>query len=160
MKEIKPNRAILLLGSNIDPEKNIFSAIDLLGKIRRKSQIWKTESYGSKGPDFLNMAVEIVTDLDKNALKESVIDCVEKTLLRVRTLDKNAPRTIDLDIIIFNGVVVDNDVWEKAFVAIPVSELVPDILNPTTGENLIEFAEKIKSSAEAELYCPDKPAQV
>ena len=152
MKDKNLNRAILLLGSNIDPEKNIFSAIDLLGKVRRKSKIWKTESFGSKGPDFLNLAVEIDTDLDKDRLKKSVIDCVEKTLLRVRTHDKNAPRTIDLDIITFNRVVIDDDVWSKAFVAIPVSELLPDLRNTKTGELLKDVAEKLKSSAYAELF--------
>ena len=155
LREKTRNQAILLLGSNIDPEKNIFSAIDLLGKIKRKSHIWKTEAFGSKGPDFLNMAVEIDTNLDKEGLKKSLIGCVEKTLRRERTADKNAPRTIDLDIITFNGVVFDEDVWNKAFVAIPVSELVPDLENPKTKEKLIDLVKKLKSSANAELYYPD-----
>jgi len=147
------NKAILILGSNIEPEKNIISAVDLLGRIMRKSRVWKTESYGSRGPDFLNMAVEIETTMDQDQLKDSMIGCIETTLKRVRTEDKNAPRTIDLDIIIFNGRVVDNDVWNKAFVAIPVSELSPNLVHKS-GKILHDIAENMKSSAKAELYTP------
>jgi len=149
------NSAILLLGSNIDPEKNIFSALDLLGRVNRKSRIWKTESFGANGPDFLNMAVEIETTLDMPELKESVITCIEKTLARIRTENKNAPRTIDIDIMLFNGKVMDYDIWEKAFAAIPVSELMPDLINPNTGDTLSHFAEKMKNSAKAELFQSD-----
>jgi 2-amino-4-hydroxy-6-hydroxymethyldihydropteridine diphosphokinase len=143
------------LGSNIDPEKNIFSALDLLGQANRKSRIWKTESFGANGPDFLNMAVEIETILDMPELKESVITCIEKTLARIRTENKNAPRTIDIDIMLFNGEVMDYDIWGKAFAAIPVSELMPDLINPNSGDTLSHFAEKMKSSARAELFQSD-----
>ena len=146
------NNAIILLGSNIDPEKNIFSALDLLGKVKNQSRIWKTESFGTKGPDFLNMAVEIETEMDCDQLKKTMIDCIEQTLDRVRTDDKNAPRTIDLDTIIFNGEVVDEDIWHKAFVAIPISDLTPSLIEPKTGKTLGEIAEKMKSSAKAELF--------
>jgi len=150
------NNAIILLGSNIDPEKNIFLALDLLGKVKNKSHIWRTESFGTKGPDFLNMAVEIDTDMDCDQLKQSMITCIERTRHWIRTDDKNAPRTIDLDTIIFNGEVVDEDVWNKAFVAIPVSELSPNLIKPDTGEALLDIAEKMKSSAKAELFLSDE----
>ena len=101
------------------------------------------------------MAVEIETEMNRDQLKQSMITCIEKTLLRIRTEDKNAPRTIDLDTIVFNGEVVDEDVWHKAFVGIPVSELSPELVNPDTGETLQVIAEKIKSSAKAELFMPD-----
>ena len=156
MTEKDLNNAIILLGSNIEPEKNIFAALDLLGKVKNKSRIWKTESFGAKGPDFLNMAVEIETIMDRDQLKNSMIGCVEKTLHRTRTDNKYAPRTIDLDTIIFNGEVVDEDVWHKAFVAIPVSDLSPDLSNSETGETLRDITDKMKSSAKAELFLPDK----
>jgi 2-amino-4-hydroxy-6-hydroxymethyldihydropteridine diphosphokinase len=143
------------LGSNIDPEKNIFSALDLLGQVNRKSRIWKTESFGTNGPDFLNMAVEIETVFEIQDLKESLITCIEKALVRIRTENKNAPRTIDIDIMLFNGEVMDYDIWEKAFAAIPVSELMPNLINPNTGDTLSHFAEKMKSSDRAELFQSD-----
>ena len=152
---INLNNAIILLGSNIDPEKNIFLALDLLGRVKTRSRIWKTESFGTKGPDFLNMAVEIETEMNRDQLKQSMITCIEKALHRIRTEDKNAPRTIDLDTIVFNGEIVDEDIWHKAFVGIPVSELSPGLVNPNTGETLQVIAAKMKSSAKAELFIPD-----
>ena len=152
MNDKKLNNAILLLGSNIDPEKNIIAALKLLGDLQKQSHIWKTKSYGADGPDFLNMAVEIQTDLNLPQLKESLIGCIEKMLHRTRTENKNAPRTIDIDIIVFNSEVTDDDVWQKPFVAIPVAEIIPDLINDKTGGKLIEVAKKIQSSTNAELY--------
>lgn len=148
------NSAILLLGSNINPEENIFHALDLLGTIREKSRVWKTAAYGTNGPDFLNMAVKIETSLNHEDLKNSVITCIEKSLHRIRTEDKYAPRTIDIDIIVFNGEVVDKDVWDKPFVAIPISEIAPSLKNEQLNQDLSQIVEKMKSSALAELYGP------
>ncbi len=152
MKEKTQNNAILLFGSNINPEENIIHALDLLGEVKRKSRVWKTEAYGTKGPDFLNMAVEMDTSLDHAQLKELVISCIEKSLHRIRTENKYAPRTIDIDIIVFNDNVVDQDVWTKPFVAIPVSELAPNLKKKDSAEHLASLAEKMKSSALAEPY--------
>lgn len=149
------NSVILLLGSNIDPAVNIRKALELLKvslKISRKSRLWKTEAIGSSGPDFLNMAVEVKTKLDAGQIKIEVIDPIEKKLHRIRTADKYAPRTIDIDTIIFNGLVKDLNIWNRLFIALPVSEIIPDLINQTTGDTLIETIENLKSSAYAELF--------
>ena len=141
----------MLLGSNIDPENNLRSALDHLDNVVRKSRIWKTKAFGSNGPDFLNMAVELQTNLNRNDFKKEIINDIEKKLERVRTKDKYAPRTIDIDIMIVNDAVIDNDIWQKAFASIPVSELRPNILGPN-NQKLALIAEKLKSSANAELF--------
>lgn len=149
------NSVILLLGSNIDPAVNIQKALELLKvslKISRKSRLWKTEAIGSSGPDFLNMAVEAKTKLDAWQIKTEVIDPIEKKLHRIRTADKYAPRTIDIDTIIFNGLVMDLNIWNSLFIALPVSEIIPDLINQTTGDTLIDTVENLKSSAYAELF--------
>ncbi|MBM3138048.1 MAG: 2-amino-4-hydroxy-6-hydroxymethyldihydropteridine diphosphokinase, partial [Chloroflexi bacterium] len=112
------NRIIILLGSNIRPEENLKEALALLAeysKIKSCSRIWRTEAIGSDGPDFLNMAVDLETDLDSLEIKSRIIKNIEIRLGRVRTEDKNAPRTIDLDIILLNDEVLDGDLWKKAF---------------------------------------------
>lgn len=146
------NYAILLFGSNINPKRNIQAALNLIGDIKAKSRIWKTKTIGSDGPDFLNIAVEIETSFNVRDIKEKIVTTIEKKLKRVRTADKNAPRTIDIDLIIFNEEVVDDDLWNKAFVAIPMSELRPDIIHPLNKVSLLEHAQILKSSASAELY--------
>lgn len=149
------NQAILLIGSNIDPAANIKKALELLNsslQISRESHLWKTEAVGSKGPDFLNMALEVETSLNADRLKTDIIASIERELKRIRTADKYAQRTIDIDIIIFNGRVLDLNVWTKLFIALPVSEIIPCLTNNTTGETLIEIVEKLKSSVNAELF--------
>lgn len=148
------NEAVLLIGSNIDPKKNVKKCVDLLSKlveIKKASRVWRTEAVGSDGPDFLNASVLIKTSLNAESIRNNLINPIETKLNRIRTADKYAPRTIDLDLIIFNGEVLDKDVWNKLFVALPVSEIIPD-LKPESGEkNLLRIVDELKTSAKADL---------
>jgi len=149
------NLAILLFGSNIDPARNIDKALKLLcrsSRIRNRSNVWVTEAVGSNGPDFLNLAVEIETSLNTSQLKKEIINPIESELKRIRTDDKYAPRTIDIDIIVFNGEVMDFNIWKRLFIALPVSEIIPDLINKSTNESLPEIVAKLKSSEHAELF--------
>lgn len=149
------NNVVILLGSNIQPAENLKKAFGLISEfsgIKSRSRVWKTEAVGSDGPDFLNMAVEVETDLTAQEIKSQVIQEIELRLGRVRSADKFAPRTIDLDIILFNEEVLDSDLWHKAFVALPVSEIKPDLINPVDSLSLIETARKLESSISVELF--------
>jgi len=151
------NEAIILIGSNIHPQENIRDCLFLLMDrvtVVSRSQIWKTKSFGSEGPDFLNLAIKVNTDLNEKQLKESILRKIEDRLGRVRLSDKNAPRTIDLDTIIFNDVIIDDELWEKVFVAVPVAELKPSLCYPDSTRNLKGIAKDLKSSEQAELYIP------
>lgn len=108
--------------------------------------MYQTTAVGSAGPDFLNQAVYLPTPLDAAALKEQVLRPIENQLGRMRTNDKNAPRTIDLDIIIFDGQVTDNELWRRFYLAAPLAGLLPDLVNPQTGEILSETARRLKNS--------------
>ncbi len=151
------NEVVILIGSNIHPQQNIRDCLVLLMKsvtIKARSQIWRTRSFGSKGPDFLNLAVKAQTTLNEKQLKTSVLRNIEDQLGRIRFSNKNAPRTIDLDTIIFNGSIIDNELWEKAFMTVPVAELEPSLRHPGSVRNLNEIAEELKSSEQAELFIP------
>lgn len=151
----KTNNAVILLGSNIKPAINLRQAIIILESlvsIKSRSKIWETKAAGSSGPNFLNMAVEIETPLSSQKIKQSIIHNIETRLRRVRTADKYAPRTIDLDIILFNDQVLDNNLWERVFIALPVSELRPNLINPIGQKSLQAIALKLKSSNYAELF--------
>ena len=155
LKPMKIHEAILLLGSNIEPENNIFSALNIIHGITpvvAQSQIWKTRAIGSDGPDFLNSALKIQTVLDKEGIKYSIIQPVEHQLGRVRSADKYAPRTIDVDIIVFDHQVLDPRLWELGFIAVPVSEIATNLIHPQTGKHLRKIAEEFKSSTEVELF--------
>ena len=118
------HEACLLLGSNIRADHYLPRAVKLLrkqGKIVRASSVWETPAVGSNGPNFLNAAVLVLTSLEVQALKDELLHPIEAELGRVRTADKNAPRSIDIDLIFFDGILLDPHLWDYAFRAIPVA---------------------------------------
>jgi 2-amino-4-hydroxy-6-hydroxymethyldihydropteridine diphosphokinase len=145
MSELK-NRVCLILGSNINPEQNILlalSQLDRLFLVEGVSAIWETPAIGSDGPNFLNAAVVIYTSLDPRALKEQMLRPLEARLGRVRTADKFAPRTLDIDIVAWNTAILDSDVWRLAHLAVPVAELLPCYQSDETGEYLEQVARRL-----------------
>jgi 2-amino-4-hydroxy-6-hydroxymethyldihydropteridine diphosphokinase len=140
------HRACLILGSNINPEENIQRALRKLEQIfpvEGVSAIWETPAVGSDGPNFLNVAVVIYTSLDPQSLKERVLRPLEARLGRVRTADKFAPRTLDIDIVAWNDLILDRDVWRYAHLAVPVAELLPCYQSDETGEYLEQAAVRL-----------------
>lgn len=127
-------QACLLLGSNIEPLKNIPKAVALLAKelvVLRTSSVWQSKAVGSDGPDFLNTALLVETTLGVNELKGRVARKVEEDLKRVRTEDKNAPRTIDIDIIFYDGKQVDDELDRYEHILLPVSEVMNQVERPS-----------------------------
>jgi 2-amino-4-hydroxy-6-hydroxymethyldihydropteridine diphosphokinase len=140
------HRACLLLGSNIDPEKNIRQAIKLLTNrfsIEQISKAWETPAWGTNGPNFLNIAVVISTSLDPLRLKTMVLRPLEAQLKRVRSADKFAPRTIDIDIVAWDAEVLEDRLWNHAHLAVPVAEVLPCYQSDETGEYLVQAAQRL-----------------
>ena len=140
----------LVLGSNIAPEQNLPLAIELLNKLVRigtVSSIWESPAVGSPGPNFLNVAIQVQSGLQPEALKHLVLRNIEAYLGRQRMDDKNAPRTIDMDIVIVDGNVIDDQVWMQAHLAIPLAEIIPEIRKDSTGESLKQRSERLAKSA-------------
>ena len=147
------HQVYLCLGSNIQPEENLRQAVEMLakaGQLQALSRCYETQAVGSDGatisdqPNYLNMAVSLATPLDAAALKIQVIASIERALGRIRSADKFAPRPIDLDIIVFDGVILDENVWQRVYIAAPFSELLPDLVNPQTGETLKQVSERLQ----------------
>ena len=121
----------LSLGSNICPYENIPRALEAISEkltLLQVSSAWITKAVGTNGPDFLNLAVHVLTELDQNELKENILTSIEDDLGRIRTADKNAPRTIDLDIILFDDQVIDPNLWKLDYLILPISELIPNFI--------------------------------
>src|SRR3989344_277953 len=98
------NSAIICFGSNIDPEKNAEKARELLAKdqaLIATSAFLRTKPEDSSAqPDYLNGAFLIKTELSLEELK-TYLKGLEKLMGRIRTADKHAPRTIDLDMVVY-----------------------------------------------------------
>ena len=107
------------------------------------SRAWETPPVGCEGcDDFLNAAMLIKTDKSPDELK-TIFRQIEARLERVRTKDKFSSRTIDIDTLIYDGIVIEPEIWEYAHLAVPISELVPDLSNKLTGEMITDVAEKM-----------------
>ncbi|MBK8904701.1 MAG: 2-amino-4-hydroxy-6-hydroxymethyldihydropteridine diphosphokinase [Anaerolineaceae bacterium] len=155
-----PNQVVIALGSNIEKERNLPRAIEMLREmceVTAVSPIYETEPVGLRHqPSFWNAAVLIQTNLTASEVKQQIIGPIETKLNRVRQADKNAPRTIDADIVLFNDAVFaydggdgrsrpipDPDLTKFAHVAVPVANLLPDLPHPQTGEPLGALAKRL-----------------
>jgi 2-amino-4-hydroxy-6-hydroxymethyldihydropteridine diphosphokinase len=148
---IQWHRYYLSLGSNIQPETHLSMAIDLLrghGEVTALSSAWESRPVGSEGPNYLNVCVAFGTPLNQEQCVRLVLRPIEAELGRVRTGDKNAPRTIDIDLLIIDGRPVNAAHWANAFVLLPMSELLPDLKHPISKEPLRTAAQR----AEAETW--------
>ncbi|HOT90844.1 MAG TPA: 2-amino-4-hydroxy-6-hydroxymethyldihydropteridine diphosphokinase [Anaerolineae bacterium] len=146
------NRVFVTLGSNINPEENLLAATRLLAEhctLLAVSPVYETLPVGKTDqPNFLNAAALIETSLAAEDLKGEVLANIEQQLGRVRTTDKNDPRTIDLDIALFNTDVLDigarhipdPDILKYAHIAVPLADLAPGYRHPETGQTLQEIA--------------------
>ena len=150
------HKAYLNLGSNIQPEINLVRAIHLLekqGEVQKISNAWESESVGAPGPNYLNVCLVFVSPFTIVQLKEQVIHTIETQLGRIRTEDKYIPRTIDIDIILFDNQLLNEQVWETAFVIAPLAEIYPWYQNPLTGERIEEIAARIRQ----EIWIQPRP---
>jgi GTP cyclohydrolase I len=145
-------RAVIALGSNIDPEKHIRLAVRLLNRcdgwsVERVSASYRSAAVGTDGPDFHNAAVLVETLLDPKEVRRRLRD-IENRMGRVRTDDKYAPREIDLDLILYEGFegevegtsIPDPGLGDQPYLTIPASEVAPDWEYPTGGQALKDLA--------------------
>ena len=135
------------LGSNIQPESNLVSALERLqdfGRLEKISNAWESKSVGAEGPNYLNACALLVTSLVQRDLKEQALLPIETSLGRRRSADKFAPRTIDIDIIVFDGLSCDDKYWEQAFVVVPLAEIYPEFQNPFAKESIFETAARLR----------------
>ena len=166
---------LLSMGSNLDPETNLVRAVELLSSrtdLVDVSSVFRTEPVGApNSPDFLNAAVKIRFVGSPQALKFDVLRPIEDELGRLRSDDRNAPRTIDIDISLFGRLVMyDQDcdlvipapeVMTQAHVVLPLADLAPDMIHPVCDETLIEIASRFANVDGVEkLTRPDLSAKV
>ena len=161
-KKISPEWAFISLGSNIAPEKYLPLAVQrlrLLGEILGTSCVYQNPPIGRpEQADFLNAAALVETTLSPIEIRNHLRK-VEAALGRVRTADKFAARTIDLDLCLLGDTIKDSpeitlpdpDVLSHGHLAIPMAELAPDFRHPITGETLKQIADKLQPTSTLNL---------
>lgn len=151
----KERDVFLALGSNIKPEIHLRRATEELARRFRVlsiSRIYESEPVGAPGSTpFLNAAIMIRTDLPVTELKFRCLRPIEDRLGRKRTEEPNAPRTIDIDIVLYGVLILevpelgleipDPDILRHAHLALPLADLAPHFKHPTTGQTLRQIAD-------------------
>lgn len=108
-----------------------------LGKVQAVSAVYETDPVGFlEQPAFLNATVGLETALAPGELVTALLG-IERELGRVRTFP-NAPRAIDLDLLLYGDVVMNTEVVtvphprlpERAFVLVPLAEIAPEVVHP------------------------------
>jgi len=144
--------AWLGLGTNLgDRRTNLRRALDLIGEIgviEALSSVYESEPVGYRAqPDFWNLVLRLRTELTPWELLRATQE-IETRLGRVRSFE-NAPRTIDIDILLYGDQTTDEPeltiphprIGERAFVLRPLLELDPELHDPRTGRRIAELLE-------------------
>ena len=152
-------QAYIGLGANLGvPRAALREAIEALAalpdtSLRAASSFYRTAPVDAVGPDFLNAVVQLDTRLAPHALL-AALQRIEQTHGRERPY-RNAPRTLDLDLLLYGGQVIDTPtltvphprLHERAFVLLPLAEIAPllnvpgrgrvaDLLVPVAGQRI------------------------
>jgi 2-amino-4-hydroxy-6-hydroxymethyldihydropteridine diphosphokinase len=140
----------IALGSNMDsPHGQLDSALEAITQqpdmeLTALSSRYQTAPIGPQQPDFINAAAELSTDLSPLALLDA-LQAIEQQQNRVRSIHWG-PRTLDLDILFYDNLLMDNErliiphprIGERAFVLVPLADLNPQLTLPS-GETVAQL---------------------
>lgn len=151
------NKFYISVASNIEPESNIQAAVSRLRQFARivsVSRCFVTDAIpspedepGTYYPYYVNCVVLLESTYDAKNFKRSVLQHLESALGRIRTKNKFASRTIDLDILLYNDEVIsdegievpDPDILDRWFLLLGILDIDPEAALPTTSRPLSEY---------------------
>jgi 2-amino-4-hydroxy-6-hydroxymethyldihydropteridine diphosphokinase len=143
------SRAYLSLGSNLEPEKHLRAA---LAELRARfgaivvSPVYRCKAVGFDGPDFLNLAVAIDTDLSPQALNDW-LHALEDRHGRRRDVPRFSSRTLDIDIVLYDDLVMTGEghlelprpELKHAFVLKPLVDIAPQAVHPLSRKAVAQL---------------------
>ncbi|MCU8006842.1 2-amino-4-hydroxy-6-hydroxymethyldihydropteridine diphosphokinase [Shewanella sp. SM34] len=137
-------RIFISLGSNIEPEQHLQAGLKSLracfGPLRLSS-MYESEAVGFSGTNFLNMVASAETDLNIAAVVAQFKQ-IEQNHGRLVGAKKFSPRTLDLDLLLYDHVVCETpvtlpraEIVNNAFVLWPLAELAPELIHPVVDKS-------------------------
>ena len=149
------NKVILGIGTNLgNREDNLKKAVDgireNIGTVVQASSVYETDPWGFKSEDkFLNMVVKVETMLTHSGLLGRIL-MIESLSGRVRSEKQYSSRVIDIDILFYNDIVIDEAslqiphprMHERKFVLVPLCEIEPEMIHPVLKKS---FASLLKT---------------
>lgn len=151
------------LGSNLGKrEKNLRKALKLLAEkviVEKLSSFYETEPQGFKEqPFFLNAVCKISTDLKPQEILALAKD-IEGKLGRKPHI-RNAPREIDIDILLYDDLIIDTPelaiphplLTARAFVLVPLAEIVPGLVEPVTGKSIARLLSEVEGKEGVRIW--------
>jgi 2-amino-4-hydroxy-6-hydroxymethyldihydropteridine diphosphokinase len=150
------NKAYLLTGGNegdryLNMQQARTNIEHICGRLIQVSSLYETAPWGnSNQADFLNQVLHVETKMNPHDLLASILSIEEKGG-RIRSI-RNAPRTIDIDILFYNQLVLDEPglhiphprIAERRFVLEPLSEISPDLIHPVSGKSIRQLLQECK----------------
>ena len=156
-REASATQAYVAAGSNVDPVVNLRKALDLLAaryESLRVSPAYRNAAVGFTGDDFVNLVVGIATAQPVRELL-GALHAVEEVCGRARLHPKWAPRAMDLDVLVYGDLVVDEpdlklprpDLVRRAYMLKPLVDLAPELRHPTLGTTMRELWRGVEATA-------------
>lgn len=149
-------RVVLGIGSNINREENIASAMsairDEYGNLEI-SPVYETESVGFQGAAFLNLVVGLHSSSSIEQIRAHM-QGIEKSLGRVKGPKTFDDRSLDIDLLLYGGLcdpefnIPRDEIARYAFVLKPLSDLYPDDIHPLTGASFLEMWRSFEDSSQ------------
>jgi 2-amino-4-hydroxy-6-hydroxymethyldihydropteridine diphosphokinase len=154
----------LLTGANLgNPLDTLQKANEILeekvGEILQKSKIYRTAAWGKTDqPDFLNQVIKISTLLEPHKLMQTILD-IELQMGRKRE-EKYGPRIIDIDILFYDDLVIDEPhlsiphprIRERRFVLEPLHEIEPNLVHPVFHQTIHQILMDCTDPLEVKLH--------
>jgi 2-amino-4-hydroxy-6-hydroxymethyldihydropteridine diphosphokinase len=160
-------RVFVAAGSNIEPERHLRLASRELQRAYpdvRFSPWYRNQAAGFEGEDFINFAVAFSTSQPVHAVVAKLRE-IEELCGRPREAKKWAPRSMDLDILLYGDLVLDEpglklprpDLLKRAYMLGPLADLAPDVDHPTAGATIGTLWQRFDREAHPLIRIPPHP---